>query len=69
MNEKDRDRILGPHKKVLKWIDDTKNVTRPHFDEVHSVLFKVKEKLKRLQSGGAKDETESTLKSALHSKM
>ncbi|CAA3025307.1 glutathione S-transferase T1 [Olea europaea subsp. europaea] len=69
VNEKDRDRILGPHKKVLKWINDTKNATRPHFDEVHSVLFKVKEKLKRLQSGGAKDETQSTLKSALHSKM
>ncbi|XP_057775768.1 glutathione S-transferase T1 [Salvia miltiorrhiza] len=45
VDEKDRERILGPHKRVMKWIDDTKNATRPHFDEVHSVLFKVKEKL------------------------
>ncbi|KAG6399314.1 hypothetical protein SASPL_140790 [Salvia splendens] len=45
VDEKDRERILGPHKGVMEWIDDTKNATRPHFDEVHSVLFKVKQKL------------------------
>lgn len=45
-DEKDRERILGPHKRVMKWIDDTKNAARPHFDEVHSVLFEAKEKLK-----------------------
>ncbi|KAK6130035.1 hypothetical protein DH2020_036221 [Rehmannia glutinosa] len=69
IDEKDRERILGPHQKVLKWIDDTKNATRPHFDEVHSILFKVKDKLKKLQSEGGVGETESKRKTALHSKM
>ncbi|XP_051119067.1 glutathione S-transferase T1 [Andrographis paniculata] len=49
LDEKDRERILGPYERVLKWIEDTKNVTRPHFDEVHLILFKVKEKLKKLR--------------------
>ncbi|KAK6117079.1 hypothetical protein DH2020_049124 [Rehmannia glutinosa] len=69
VDEKDRERILGPHQRVLKWIDDTKNATRPHFDEVHSILFKVKDKLKKLQSEGGVGETESKRKTALHSKM
>ena len=45
MDEKDRSRILGPHKKVQQWIESTKNATRPHFDEIHEVLFKVKARL------------------------
>ncbi|KAH6835021.1 glutathione S-transferase THETA 1 [Perilla frutescens var. hirtella] len=69
VNEKDRERILGPHQRVMKWIDDTKNATRPHFDEVHSVIYKVKEKLKKLQSERAIGETLSTSKTALQSKM
>ncbi|KAG8374927.1 hypothetical protein BUALT_Bualt10G0046500 [Buddleja alternifolia] len=67
-DEKDRDRILNPHKRVLKWIDDTKNATRPHFDEVHSTLYKVKEKLKQLRSDGI-IETGSIKKTAPVSKM
>ncbi|CAN1184246.1 Glutathione S-transferase T1 [Linum perenne] len=50
LDETDRERVLGPHKKVVQWIKDTKHATQPHFDEVHQVLFKVKEKLKTLQS-------------------
>ena len=42
MDEKDRVRILEPHKKVQQWIEDTKNATSPQFDEVHEVLFKAK---------------------------
>ncbi|PWA60881.1 S-crystallin [Artemisia annua] len=42
LSEKDRYRILSPYKKVLKWVENTKNATAPHFDEVHGVLFKAK---------------------------
>nr|ALY05891.1 GST2 [Litchi chinensis] len=60
-NEKDRIRILGPHKKVQQWIEDTKIATRPHFDEVHNILFKVKEKLQQQQSVGASSGTASSI--------
>ncbi|KAG9156509.1 hypothetical protein Leryth_006503 [Lithospermum erythrorhizon] len=52
LNDEDRNRILGPYKKVLKWIEDTKDATSPHFDEVHDVLNQVKEKLQKLPSAG-----------------
>ncbi|KAL0371827.1 UNVERIFIED_CONTAM: Glutathione S-transferase T1 [Sesamum calycinum] len=32
-DEKDRDRIIGKHERILKWIEDTKNATAPYFDE------------------------------------
>ncbi|KAL0447996.1 UNVERIFIED_CONTAM: Glutathione S-transferase T1 [Sesamum latifolium] len=69
IDEKDRERILGPHQRVLKWIDDTKNATQPYFDEVHSVLFKVKEKLKKLQAERGAGANESVGRTTLHSKM
>lgn len=69
MDEKDRERILGPHQRVVKWIDDTKNATRPHFDEVHSVLFKVQGKLMKLRSEREVGETPSTSNTVLRSKM
>ncbi|GAV57943.1 GST_N domain-containing protein [Cephalotus follicularis] len=66
LDEKDRNRILGPHKKVQQWIESTRNATRPHFDEVHKIVFKVKE---RLHTSKEKSETESGVKTALNSKM
>ncbi|GAB4834401.1 Glutathione S-transferase theta-1 [Ancistrocladus abbreviatus] len=39
LEEKERIRILDPFKKVQRWIQDVKDATRPHFDEVHEVLF------------------------------
>ncbi|KAL0371826.1 UNVERIFIED_CONTAM: Glutathione S-transferase T1 [Sesamum calycinum] len=54
--EKDRDRILGKHKRVLKWIEDTKNATTPYFDEFHSLLPLAKEKLKELKAKQANNE-------------
>ncbi|KAJ8766186.1 hypothetical protein K2173_021703 [Erythroxylum novogranatense] len=68
LHEKDRYRLLGPHKKVQKWIEDTKSATRPHFDEVHKVIFLVKERLQK-QSSTRMDETEYRSKSSLKSKM
>ncbi|OIT36614.1 PREDICTED: glutathione S-transferase T1-like [Nicotiana attenuata] len=53
VDEKDRDRILSPHKNVLKWIDDVKSATAPHFDEIHATLFKVKEIFQKQRSAGA----------------
>ncbi|KZV36274.1 hypothetical protein F511_14292 [Dorcoceras hygrometricum] len=49
VDEKDRERILGPHKRILKWIEDLKNATEPHFDELHSIMLPVREKLKELK--------------------
>lgn len=45
IDKETRDRILSPYKKVLKWIDDTKNATQPQFDEIHAALFAVVEQL------------------------
>ncbi|GJT18720.1 glutathione S-transferase T1-like protein [Tanacetum coccineum] len=42
LSEKDRYRILSPYKNVLKWVENTKSATAPHFDEVHGVLFNAK---------------------------
>ncbi|KAL3499352.1 hypothetical protein ACH5RR_038445 [Cinchona calisaya] len=69
LDDEVRTRILGPHKKVIKWIDDTRNATQPHFDEMHAILFKVKKKLLKMCSDGGSDQTESSRKSALPSKM
>lgn len=54
VNEEDRQRILDPHLKILQWIENVKNYTSPHFEEVHEVLYKVKERLQRRLSSGAK---------------
>ncbi|EPS65585.1 hypothetical protein M569_09192 [Genlisea aurea] len=50
VNEKDRERILSPYKRVQKWIEATRNATSLHFDEVHSVLFKAKQNFNKLQA-------------------
>ncbi|KAL6502305.1 Glutathione S-transferase theta-1 [Orobanche hederae] len=49
VDENDRGRILGPHKRILKWIEDTKNATAPYFDEIHAIMAPVKEKLRELK--------------------
>lgn len=69
LDEKDRDRILGPHKKVQQWIESTKNATRPHFDEVHNVLYKLKTKLSVQQSKQADSVMEPRIKTPLTSKL
>ncbi|XP_035549918.1 glutathione S-transferase T1-like isoform X2 [Juglans regia] len=68
LDEKDHSRILGPHKKVQQWIEDTRNATRPHFDEVHTILYKAKTKLAVQRSVRGNSETESSIKK-LPSKM
>ncbi|KAG4188685.1 hypothetical protein ERO13_A08G181700v2 [Gossypium hirsutum] len=60
LDEKDRDRFFGPYKKVQQWIKHTRNATSPHFDNVHIILMKVKEKLTNkplmeANHGGARD--------------
>ncbi|XP_057752882.1 glutathione S-transferase T1-like [Arachis stenosperma] len=69
LDEKDRERILGPHKKVQEWIESTRNATRPHFDEVHKVLYKVKEIIQAKQSNQVDGVMQSKTKSPLPSKM
>ncbi|KAI3958446.1 hypothetical protein MKW98_011134 [Papaver atlanticum] len=46
--EMDRIRVLSPFKKVLKWIEDTRIATSPHFEEVHKVLLAAKSALHKL---------------------
>ncbi|KAM7276636.1 hypothetical protein ACFE04_018502 [Oxalis oulophora] len=54
LDEKDRTRILGPHKKVQKWIENTRDATKPHFDEVNEILPKVKAILQEMQLANEK---------------
>ncbi|KAH7840795.1 hypothetical protein Vadar_021756 [Vaccinium darrowii] len=53
LDDKDIDRILGPHKKVQQWMEDTKTATKPHFEEIHGVLFEVKAELQKQRLLGA----------------
>ncbi|KAI3967184.1 hypothetical protein MKX01_042769 [Papaver californicum] len=48
LHEKDRIRVLTPFKKVLKWIQDTRIATSPHFEEVHQALLAAKSALHKL---------------------
>ncbi|KAI3844133.1 hypothetical protein MKX03_013375 [Papaver bracteatum] len=48
LHEKDRIRVLTPFKKVLKWIEDTRIATSPHFEEVHKALLGAKSALHQL---------------------
>ncbi|WMV43876.1 hypothetical protein MTR67_037261 [Solanum verrucosum] len=69
LDEKDRERILGPFKRVQRWLDDTKNVMAPHFEEVNSILYKIKENLQKQRDQGGSSITQSSKKHDLHSKM
>ncbi|KAL2543677.1 Glutathione S-transferase T1 [Forsythia ovata] len=60
VDTKDRDRILGPRKRILKWVEDTKNATAPYFEEIHSIIYPAKEKLQKLKTMAAKKEPQST---------
>ncbi|KMT12089.1 hypothetical protein BVRB_5g100440 isoform A [Beta vulgaris subsp. vulgaris] len=39
ISEEERNRILGPYKKVQQWIENVKVAMNPHFDEVHQHLL------------------------------
>ncbi|XVF51502.1 hypothetical protein PTKIN_Ptkin04bG0190100 [Pterospermum kingtungense] len=69
LDEKDRNRLLGPHKKVQQWIENTRNATQPHFDEVHNILMRVKERLQNQRLKGANIEGGSSTKKPSVSRM
>lgn len=69
LDEKDHDRIIGPYKKVQQWIESTKNATKPHFDEVHNVLYKLKARLSAQQSSKADGQIKAGIKAPIFSKM
>ncbi|URE04744.1 Glutathione S-transferase [Musa troglodytarum] len=50
VDKKDRERILGPHPKILEWIDNVKSATSPHFVEVHEHLQEVKARIALLKA-------------------
>ncbi|XP_078427494.1 glutathione S-transferase THETA 1 isoform X2 [Wolffia australiana] len=45
LDEKIRNRVLGPFKKVNQWVQDLKEATNPHFEEIHQTLYQVKSRL------------------------
>ncbi|XP_057766958.1 glutathione S-transferase T1-like [Salvia miltiorrhiza] len=49
-DENDRDRILSPHTRILKWVEDVKNITAPHFEEIHATIYSAREHLKKLKA-------------------
>ncbi|KAI8569517.1 hypothetical protein RHMOL_Rhmol02G0284700 [Rhododendron molle] len=51
LDEKDIDRILGPRKIVQQWMEDTKNATKPHFEEIHGLLYETKAELQKQRLG------------------
>ncbi|KAI3967182.1 hypothetical protein MKX01_042767 [Papaver californicum] len=64
LHEQDRIRVLTPFKKVLKWIEDTRIATNPHFEEVHKALLATKSFLHKLPVD-ENYETASSIKSML----
>ncbi|KAL5537894.1 hypothetical protein UlMin_042334 [Ulmus minor] len=52
VDDKERERILGPHKKILEWIENTKNATKPHFDEVSGKLYQAKAIFQKQRTSG-----------------
>lgn len=62
----DRARILSPYQKVQGWIEATKNATKPHFDDVHRILFKAKANFQKQRETG---KAQAGSKAALHSKI
>ncbi|XP_061373753.1 glutathione S-transferase T1-like [Gastrolobium bilobum] len=69
LDEKDRNRILSPYKKVLRWIEDTRTATNPHFEEMHNILYRAKKKFQQQRSRVAETGTEPSNKMGGHSKM
>ncbi|KAL5537870.1 hypothetical protein UlMin_046331 [Ulmus minor] len=59
LDDYDRDRLLSPYKKVQQWIENTKNATSPHFDEVHKILFKAKARFQKQRLMGITKNSES----------
>lgn len=56
LGDSERDRILGPHEKIHSWVQNVKKATSPHFDEVHELIFKMKERMAaKRQSEPSKD--------------
>ncbi|OAY83187.1 Glutathione S-transferase T1 [Ananas comosus] len=69
VDEKDRERILGPHEKILNWIDNVKRATSPHFEEVSEVLYKVKARLQSKPASSANQNIQLNFKAKASSKL
>ncbi|XP_072956453.1 glutathione S-transferase T1-like [Typha angustifolia] len=69
VDEKDRARILLPHKKILTWIDNVKRATSPQFEEVHGILYKAKARLRGNLASIANNDINLSLKAKTLSKL
>ncbi|ONK71521.1 uncharacterized protein A4U43_C04F9500 [Asparagus officinalis] len=54
VDDNHRQRILEHHEKIVQWIENVKNYTHPHFEQVHGVLYKLKKKLHSKSSSTAR---------------
>ncbi|MED6156615.1 Glutathione S-transferase theta-1 [Stylosanthes scabra] len=69
LDERDRNRILSPYKKVLQWIENTRTATNPHFEEVHNILYKAKKKFEQQRARTAETGTSPSNKTGGYSKI
>ncbi|KAH7690703.1 Glutathione transferase protein [Dioscorea alata] len=69
LDEKDHERILGRHRKILEWVGNVKAATSPRFEEVHAVLYRLKAKLQRQRSSPSDKVMTSFTESKLPSKL
>ncbi|KAK1313441.1 Glutathione S-transferase T1 [Acorus calamus] len=69
LDEKDRDRVLGPHKRILQWIEDLKTATSPHFEDIHVLLYTAKARLRDMKASAPDYKSQSGVKSMLPSKL
>jgi len=35
--------MIGPYKKIQKWVEDVKKATNPYFDEIHDIFASSKQ--------------------------
>eukprot|EP00252_Welwitschia_mirabilis_P018013 TRINITY_DN40163_c0_g1_i1.p1 TRINITY_DN40163_c0_g1~~TRINITY_DN40163_c0_g1_i1.p1 ORF type:complete len:298 (-),score=33.67 TRINITY_DN40163_c0_g1_i1:98-991(-) len=60
-------RLLGPYERVRKWLEKVKDVTSPHFEDVHGIIFKVSQKLQERRAPVSESDNVGTL--PRHSKL
>ncbi|CAN6286076.1 unnamed protein product [Urochloa humidicola] len=63
-----RDRFLGPHEKIVIWMDNVKKATSPHFEEAHELLFQVKARMLS-KAAAANQASEPSTKHKIASKL
>ncbi|GAB2302258.1 Glutathione S-transferase theta-1 [Dionaea muscipula] len=53
MDDDDYARIVSPFKKVHQWIENVKDATQPHFDDVFAVIFETIAHMKKARQASS----------------